>query len=263
MTESDEERAARGSSFGTVAADYDRYRPGYPAALYDDVLALAPGRRVLEAGAGTGRATLGLAARGATVTAVEHDAAMADVARRRTAGYPVTLEQGRFEDHAAVPGEADLVVAAQAWHWVDQVAGPAVAARALSDDGLLACWWNLPGDMTDPAWASIERAYTREAPELGWKRVDRPRPASTDLDTAPGFTGWSERDYEHEERYDAASYTGMVATHSDHIRLPAARRERLLAAVGDAIVAHGGVLVLPYRTLLIWALRAGERLCGP
>jgi len=51
----------RALSFGQVADDYDRYRPGYPDALYAAVLA----PRMLEAGAGTGRATLALAQRGA------------------------------------------------------------------------------------------------------------------------------------------------------------------------------------------------------
>ena len=47
--------AARARSFGRVADAYDRIRPGYPSALFDDLLAYAgPVGRVLEVGAGTG-----------------------------------------------------------------------------------------------------------------------------------------------------------------------------------------------------------------
>ncbi|MGZ4350604.1 MAG: hypothetical protein ACXVRX_08795, partial [Solirubrobacteraceae bacterium] len=59
----DEQRLA----FGQVAELYDRARPSYPAAAIDAVLAhgrLAPGVRIVEVGAGTGKATELLAGRG-------------------------------------------------------------------------------------------------------------------------------------------------------------------------------------------------------
>ncbi|HET8788172.1 MAG TPA: rRNA adenine N-6-methyltransferase family protein, partial [Actinomycetes bacterium] len=62
------------STFDQVADLYDRVRPGYPAALFDDLAELAgvgPGARVLEIGPGTGQATVPLAERGCRVVAVE------------------------------------------------------------------------------------------------------------------------------------------------------------------------------------------------
>ena len=57
---------------------YDRRRPGYPAALYADLLALVDrGGRALEAGAGTGKATVTLAHCGLEVVSFEPDQAMA------------------------------------------------------------------------------------------------------------------------------------------------------------------------------------------
>jgi hypothetical protein len=51
--------------FGEVAELYDQARPSYPAVLFDDVIAFAPqSPRVLEVGAGTGKATVLLAERG-------------------------------------------------------------------------------------------------------------------------------------------------------------------------------------------------------
>ncbi len=47
-------------AFGSVAELYDRARPSYPEALVDDVIAFAgvmPPTRLLEVGAGTGKAT--------------------------------------------------------------------------------------------------------------------------------------------------------------------------------------------------------------
>src|SRR3954447_8835038 len=95
----------RAQSFGKVAELYDRYRPGYPAALLDDVLA----RRILEAGAGTGRATRALAERGAAIVAVEPDPAMAEVVRARTQGRDVEVVVSTFEDYAPTPRAFDRV----------------------------------------------------------------------------------------------------------------------------------------------------------
>src|SRR5207244_1472501 len=54
-------------TFGSVAELYDRARPEYPTAVFDDLEELAqlePGSRVLEIGPGTGKATVELAERG-------------------------------------------------------------------------------------------------------------------------------------------------------------------------------------------------------
>lgn len=251
------EWAARSRSFGAVAEDYDRYRPGYPAELFADVLALGPGPRVLEAGAGTGRATLGLLRAGATVHAVEPDPAMAAVARRRTAGLPVTLQEAAFERSEPSPGGFDLVTAAQSWHWVDQVAGPAVAARALTGGGVLAIWWNRPSVLEGPVWDAIHEAYARHGPTLeGRKRHTHihNQPERSDHPPAPGFEPWTRADYEWTQTYTADDYVAMIVTHSDHIRLDATTRERLVDGVRAAIVeVGGGTLEYPYRTMLSWA----------
>ena len=68
----------RALKFGSVASAYERFRPGYPDELVDQVLAYAghPVRTALEIGAGTGKATRVFARRGIAVTATEPDAAM-------------------------------------------------------------------------------------------------------------------------------------------------------------------------------------------
>src|SRR5204862_362560 len=64
------------------AEQYDRSRPSYPPALIDD-LATPDTHTVLDVGCGTGIASRLFVARGCTVVAVEQDARMAAVARRR------------------------------------------------------------------------------------------------------------------------------------------------------------------------------------
>src|SRR4051812_41998026 len=108
---------ARRVSFDARAELYDAARPAYPDALADDVLARG-GRRVLEVGAGTGKATLVFARRGASIVAIEPGANMAAVLRRNTAGHDVIVEHTTFEAWP-IAGTFDMVMAAQAFHWVD------------------------------------------------------------------------------------------------------------------------------------------------
>src|SRR3984885_11467919 len=65
--------SGRALSFGLVAEAYERFRPGYPAELFDVVMAYAGGpvRTALEGGAGTGKATRLFADRGVIATATE------------------------------------------------------------------------------------------------------------------------------------------------------------------------------------------------
>ena len=60
--------------FDEIAEIYDRARPTYPERLFEDVLEFArlgPDERVLEIGAGPGKATLGFARHGCCMLCLE------------------------------------------------------------------------------------------------------------------------------------------------------------------------------------------------
>ena len=65
------DRETRRLSFGSVAEDYDRYRPPPPAAALDWLI--PPGAAVLDLAAGTGLVTRELTGRARRVIAVEPD----------------------------------------------------------------------------------------------------------------------------------------------------------------------------------------------
>ncbi|HEY3232571.1 MAG TPA: class I SAM-dependent methyltransferase [Roseiflexaceae bacterium] len=88
--------------FDQVARDYDAIRPGYPAELIDDIVALSALHTVghiLEVGCGTGQATLPFAQRGYAILCLEIGAEMVAIAREKFRPYPkVRFQIVTFED---------------------------------------------------------------------------------------------------------------------------------------------------------------------
>lgn len=125
-------------SFGAIAGDYDRLRPGPPPEAVEWLL---PTRRdlVVDLGAGTGllaRAVAGVAGR---VIGVEPDERMRAVLTARSPR--VEAVAGRGEAIPLPDASADAVLVASAWHWMDPDRAVPEIARVLCDDGRLGVLW--------------------------------------------------------------------------------------------------------------------------
>jgi SAM-dependent methyltransferase len=142
----DENTAVLRGAFGAVAGEYDRLRSGpSPDAL--DWMIPADATDALEVGAGTGILTRLLVEGVAHVTAVEPDARMRAVLNTTTAGTDVRA--GVAEELPAESGSFDVVVAASAWHWVDERRAVPEVARVLRPGGRLALVWSGPDRSVD------------------------------------------------------------------------------------------------------------------
>jgi len=134
--------------FDARADDYARYRPSYPAAAIDAILAgLGPPDRIraLDVGAGTGISTGLLSARGALVTGIEPNPEM-----RATAEAAGLHMRAAHADALDVPdASVDLIASFQAFHWFANAGTIAEFARALRRGGRVALVWN-ERDNADP-----------------------------------------------------------------------------------------------------------------
>lgn len=153
---------ARAESFGTVAQQYDRYRPPHAERLIDDLAALAPAR-VLDIACGTGKAAVALAGRGLDVLGVETDERMAQVAR----AHGVPVEIAPFETWDARGRRFGLVTCGSAWHWIDPALGAAKVADLLHPGGTFARFWSyhvLDGPFASPSTRSTAGSARRPTP---------------------------------------------------------------------------------------------------
>jgi SAM-dependent methyltransferase len=248
-------------SFGSDPERYDRTRPRYPGALVEAIVAASPGRDVLDVGCGTGIAGRQFQAAGCRVLGVEPDARMADFARQTG----VHTEVAKFEDWDSTGRAFDAVIAAQAWHWVDPVAGAAKAARVLRRGGRLAVFWNAfqpPPDLGE-AFADVYRRVLPDLPFNPWARPAIDAYLAMGTRAADGIGQAGEfGDAEHwrfdwDRSYSRAEWLEQVPTAGGHSQLASAQLDELLAGIGAAIDMKGSSFTAHYTAVVVTAARTG------
>lgn len=158
--------------FGKTAADYGKYRAGFPDEFFDRLFAAGIVRRndtMLDLGTGTGTLGRGFALRGCSVTGLDPSQPMIDEARRidGEAGVVTNYVTGRAEELPFEDATFDAVCAGQCWHWFDRARAAVQARRVLKDGGRIAVahfdWIPLPGNVVD----ATEHLIMRHNPQ--WK----------------------------------------------------------------------------------------------
>jgi SAM-dependent methyltransferase len=249
------EDRSRAESFGAIAELYDRVRPSYPPGLIDALLR-GGARRVLDVGCGTGIAASLLAARGCEVLGVEIDERMAAVARTRG----IVVEVAQFERWDARGRTFELLTSAQAWHWIDPLAGAQRAASVLEPDGRLCLFWNFgspPAEVSallDPIYARLAPGIKRRSVLLGGADA-RAETAIAGIVSSGQFATAGVERFAWSRAHTTVTWLELLQTHSDHQTLPSAQLEPLLDAVAEAIDSLGGSFELPYETILVSAER--------
>jgi len=249
--------------FGEVADDYDRIRPGYPDQLVDDVLAAAGPGPVLEVGAGTGKATVAFAARGADLTCIEPDPRMAALLRTKLPSVPIVVSA--FEEWTPDRPYGALI-SAQAWHWVDEASRNDLAWRALAPGGLFAPFWN--GFLTiDPdlhiALREVDERHGVTG-ESSHHHLSRDFAALGAFDEEWAFLGlqpheFPERDhrrYHSQRSYSTADYRTHLHSLSTYRILEPAARSAAIDDSAAAIDRHGGIIDFDIITDVVLARRS-------
>jgi SAM-dependent methyltransferase len=227
----------RARSFDAVAAEYERYRPEYPAAALRwvaDRLGVGTGARVLDVGAGTGKLTRGLLSLGLDVVAVDPGPPM--LAQLRAATPAVEAYEGSAEAVPLPDGSVDAAVAGQAYHWFDPGLALPELHRVLRPRGGLAVLWNW-WDVRDPLQARLGELLEFE-PEGRFEPL-------------PGLPFFSELDravIESAPETTPESLGARLATTSRLITAEAAERRELLAAVHRLAAERGERFPLPQLT---------------
>jgi len=250
-----DEREARATSFGAVAATYERARPSYP----DDAVSWLVGPRavrVADVGAGTGKLTARLAAGGHDVVAVEPSEQMRERLQLAVPGVPALA--GRAEALPLEDASVDAVTVAQAWHWVDESRAVPEVARVLRPGGVLALVWNLRRESLP--W---QRRLGELIADTEGTNID-PAHLCPGIRASPLFGRLEHAEFAIEQRLDRAGLVDLAASRSGVASRPPADRVAILGSVRDLFDQHvdaTGTLTLAYRTVAYRAVRTDYR--GP
>jgi SAM-dependent methyltransferase len=249
-------RLVLSSSFGAAAVAYAEHRPDYAQAAVRWALEPAPGLRVLDLGAGTGKLTATLVALGVDVVAVEPDPAM--LAELRRTPVDVRALPGSAEAIPLPDASVDAVLAGNAMHWFDMaVAGPEMA-RVLAPGGILAGLWNVLDDRV--AWvAGLARVSgsaavgPRDTP-TGWRAetADMHLPKT---DVAAWFGSSEQAEFPHGQCRTADSLVETLATRAGMLVMPEQEREATLGQVRAYLASRpetaDGEFTLPMLTCVL------------
>ncbi|MBU0494188.1 MAG: class I SAM-dependent methyltransferase [Chloroflexi bacterium] len=251
---------SRRTTFNDAARLYDEVRPGYPDQLVEDVIALSgilPDGRILEIGCGPGKATLPFARRGYAMLCLELGPDLAALAAENCRPYPrVEVRCTAFEDWPVETAAFDLVISAQAFHWIPPEVGYARAAEALKDTGAIALFWNYyPGSDT-PLIQALDEVYRARAPQLalddkgGLFQEELVEKTLADFAASGCFGEVMLRRYPWSKQYTADQYVKLLQTYSDHRSLDEETLRYLCAGVRETIEQRGGTVERPYLSVL-------------
>ena len=253
----------RRTSFDRQAERYDAVRPSYPDVAIDDLIrrsGIRRGGRIIEVGAGTGKATLHFARRDFTVVAVEPGRRMAAVLRRKVAAYgKVSIVESTFEDWDVAEGSFDVVVAAQAFHWVKPDVRYEKAAAVLRSGGAFGWITNEKQDFDPALRCELDGAYAKWFPTAEFREPYRAevtlQKPIRELEASGYFEPADVHTFPWTTTYTSRAYIDLLDTYSDHAVQPASVRDGLYAAIISLIDRRGGVIEIPYVTAVLCALR--------
>ncbi|HWQ19666.1 MAG TPA: methyltransferase domain-containing protein [Methanotrichaceae archaeon] len=256
------------TTFNEYPESYYTYRPKYPEELFDKLVAethIKPGAQLLEIGPGTGQATVPLAKRGYSITAVELGPKMADKARAVLKDYRnVEILVGAFEDVPLPKSHFDLIYSARAFHWIRPESKFKKPFELLRPNGHLAVIQashvsDESGDKLFFASRPIYREYACSSSPVN--RDDNYRlPRACDLkpldiDTSL-FDLQSFTTIPLVITYTGTEYAGLLSTFSKAIALPAERRKRFLEAIKDLVnMEFNGAIEYHFAVTLTTAMK--------
>lgn len=233
--------------FDAVAQAYERGRPGYAPAAVGALaaeLGLAPGARVLDLAAGTGKLTTALLAGGLDVIAVEPQASLRAVLAGHVGEERVVA--GLAEAIPLPDASVDAVTVADAFHWFDHAPALAEIGRVLAPGGGLAVLSTGP-DWSGASWAAGVTALMNDA------RPEHPYFEGPSWREAVVAAGWTAPREIHVTTFTEPRpelFPDYLASMSWVEAMGEAQREAFLRQVRALISAGTSPAVLPVRAVI-------------
>jgi SAM-dependent methyltransferase len=250
----------RSDSFNEIAEIYDSARPGYPSELIEDVIKLAnlgDTATILDVGAGTGKETLPFAEKGYTIHCIEPGEKLVAVAELNLRSYPkVTFDTTTFEDWDLKVGAFDLVISAQAFHWINCNIGYPKAAHALKENGYMALFWNFSPAPDTSVFKALNEAFQKYVPSMVYNPPSIPsliEKREKWIVDSKCFKNLIVKEYPWAINYKTNKYLNLLKTQTTYQTFSEDEKQSLSNIVIEILSANGGYVTKPYLSVLFFA----------
>lgn len=252
----------RRERFDQIAVNYEKYRPGYPKELIGEIFSLvnlSSSGTILEVGSGSGKATELLAQRGHVILCLEPSNELISLAKVKFQGDAgVVFSNTTFEDWQPDKFTFDLVVSAQAFHWIDPSIGYKKTAAILRNEGWLALFWNMYPKNEDFLTKQIDKLYRGILPEVSPYNYseDLIGRRKVDIEDSGYFKNVLVKRFFWKIPYSTEEYVRYLDTFGVYSRLSDSTREVFFQELARTIDSCGGVIEKPFVSLLYLAQKA-------
>ncbi len=249
--------------FSNRAADYVRYRPGYPAAVLASLRAecgLRPGHVIADIGSGTGILSELFLKNGNRVYGVEPNEAMRQAGEEYLASYDGFVScSGSAESAPLDVGSIDFVTAGQAFHWFEPDAARSEFIRILKPAGWVFVLWNERLTDTTPFLRDFEALLRKFGTD--YSRVNESYPRAEQMHAFFQHRAYREQQIPNLQIFDFEGLAGRVRSSS---YMPAPDHPRfapMMAELQSIFRTHqeDGAVRIEYLTRLYYGhLQAGK-----
>lgn len=248
--------------FNEDAQNYDKSRPTYTAAVFEEIIKYAQieeGKQALEIGIGTGQATLPFIKTGCRVTAIELGENLAAYSKEKFKAYSnFNVINTDFESYAAKEDCIDLVYSATAFHWIPDEVGYKKVFDLLQPGGTIALFWNHPymNRKDYEVHVEMQKVYQKylSTTKLPTEFSEDKCSVIKDKLKHYGFKDIQSKLFYNTRQLNTQEYINLLNTYSDHRALPEDIKRQLEEGIVAVINQFGGTVNI-YDTVDLYLAR--------
>lgn len=250
----------RAQVFNEIAQIYDEARPGYPRELIEDIIHMAnlqDGSSILDIGIGTGQGTIPFADKGYFIHCLEPGEKLIAIAKQNMKSYQkVTFDTVTFEEWKLQKQCFDLVISAQAFHWVDRKIGFPKVAQALKENGYIALFWNFTISKNTPITESLKEVFQKYIPQDSGKKSSLDsliKKREKWINDSLCFKNLIKKEYPWSVNHNSEEYINLLKTQTFYQKFNDEEKSNIPNIIEKVFNDYGGFITLHYLSALFFA----------